>query len=349
MTSGALRRFVRRTGQAATVLLITAALAEGTLALLRHVPAFARIPGFGSLGRELYLGDRMLVTISDECGAWDPDLGYRLKPGGCTFVNTEFRTRIRVNSAGLRGAEEALDAPEIIVLGDSFAMGWGVEESEAFPEELGELSGRRVLNAGLASFGTVRELRLLSRLDRRALKTVVIQFCNNDYVENEAWTRNGNRLPPLSREDWEGWIRFNAGYRRYLPGTYLARMLGPRLRSLLRRPLPVATSPDPDDPTVRQNQVAYFLNALATSPVDLSPFRIVLFEVNGRNENADWFLPMLRQRIERDEVPPQARRLVLVDVAARLTRDDFFLLDEHLNAAGHRKVAEILLPRVSAP
>ncbi len=344
-----MRRPFRAVGSALVIVVITAALAEGTLALLRHVPALDRIPGLGSLGRELYSQDRMLATISDECGAWDPDLGYLLKPGGCIFANTEFRIRIRVNRAGLRGDDEALTAPEIIVLGDSYAMGWGVEEAEAFPARLGALTGRKVLDAGIASYGTVRELRLLSRLDRSFLRTLVIQFCNNDYTENETWAKSGNRLPTLSREEWEGWIRFNAGARRYFPGRYLLRLLVPRLRSLLGPRSVDASSPDPDDPKVRKNQVDFFLNALETSPVDLAPFRIVLFEMNGRNENAEWFLPMLREEIAHGVHPEWVRGLVLVDVAAQLVPQDFFALDEHLNASGHERVAEILRPYVEGP
>lgn len=329
------------------VLLITAALAEAMLALLGHVPALARLPVIGDLGKEIYMGSRNLVTMSEECGAWDADVTYLLKPGGCTFSNTEYRTTIRVNSAGLRGGDEALRAPEVIVLGDSYAMGWGVEEQEAFPALLAASTGRRTLNAGIASFGTVRELKLLSRLDLSRLSTLLIQFCNNDYVENEAWVRDGGRLPTLSREEWEGWVRRDVAYRRYWPGRYLYWMLSPRLERLFRRTAP-PPGPDPKDPVVRKNQVDFFIRVMEASPVDLSNVDVIVFELNGRNLDADWFGPMLREEMRRRGGIRGVPRFVSIDVAPSLDADDFYVLDEHLNPAGHRKVAGILRPYAEA-
>ena len=333
-------------GPAALVVLITAALAEATLAGIRNVPFLHRRPLLLPLARELYFVDRATVQVLGDCARWDPSLGYTLKPGACTFANTEYRTTLRVNSVGIRDSEEALAAPEIVVLGDSFAMGWGVEGEQTFAAVLARASGARVLNAAVPSYGSVRELRMLSRVDRSRVRTLVWQFCNNDYIENDAYAKNGNRLPTLSREEWEGWVLKHERERRYVPGRYLLRAVGSRLAGLLPPAASDPTSPDPKDPAVRKNQITYFLNALETSPVDLSPFRIVLFELNGRNLHADWFLPMLAEEIRSGSRSPVAARLVLVDVAGRLTDRDFYLLDDHLTPAGHRRVAEILLPHL---
>lgn len=333
-------------GSMFVVLLVTAALAEATLAAIRHVPVVFKRSVFTPLGRELYFLDRRLVQLLPECARWDPDLGYTLRPGRCTFANTEYRTTLLVNRLGVRDSEEALAAPELVVLGDSFALGWGVEGNETFASRLAAMTGLRVLDTGVSSYGTVRELKLLSRVDRSRLSTIVWQFCNNDYFENAAYAKNGNRLETLSEDEYDGWVRNHAKERRYFPGRYLVSALSARYRTLTRAPSAEPSSPDPDDPAVRRNQVAYFLNALGTSPVDLSAYRIVLFEMNSRNEHADWFLPMLREEIAHGVHPEWVRRLVLVDVAARLGPSDFYVLDDHLTAAGQKKVAEILLPHV---
>src|SRR5262247_1177276 len=68
--------------------------------------------------------DRFLA----ECGRYDPRLTYMLRFGGCHFTNVEFDTDIKVNSFGLRDDEDSLKDPEVIVLGDSQAMGFGVED-----------------------------------------------------------------------------------------------------------------------------------------------------------------------------------------------------------------------------
>jgi hypothetical protein len=344
--SGRLRRVVRGFAQTAAVVLITAALAEATLAAIRHLAFLYRFSPLLPLARQLYFVDRATVQLLGNCARWDPTLGYTLKPGACTFANTEYRTTLRVNSLGVRDSEQALSGPEIVVLGDSFAMGWGVEGDETFAAVVGRESGARVLNTGIPSYGTVRELMMLGRVDRTRTRTILWQFCNNDYIENQAYVKNGNRLPTLSRAEWEGWVTAHARERRYVPFRYLFRAVGSRLEALFSKRGSDPSNPDPDDPAIRKQQVACFLDVLETSPVDLSPYRIVLFELNGRNLSADWFLRMLADELRAGAHSEVAKRLVLVDVAARLDAADFYLLDDHLTPAGHRKVAGILLPYV---
>jgi hypothetical protein len=221
-----------------------------------------------------------------------------------------------------------------------------VEGDQTFAALIGRESGQRVLDTGIASYGSVRELMMLGRVDRTRTKTILWQFCNNDYVENEAYVKNGNRLPTLSRAEWEGWVAAHARERRYVPFRYLIRAVGSRLEALFGTRGPDPANPDPDDPAVRKKQVDDFLDVLETSPVDLTPYRIVLFEMNGRNQNADWFLRMLAEELRTGTHSDVAKRLVLVDVAARLAPEDYYLLDDHLTPAGHRKVAGILLPYV---
>lgn len=48
------------------------------------------------------------------------------------YSTSEFETTLAFNSQGLRSSEEALQAPEIIFLGDSVTMGTGVEKNETF-------------------------------------------------------------------------------------------------------------------------------------------------------------------------------------------------------------------------
>src|SRR5262245_57014930 len=79
--------------------------------------------------RALYWNEReyALIQYSPDCSLHHDSLGYTLRPGSCTFSGPEFSNRFDVNRLGLRDDEKSLDAPEIIVLGDSEAMGWGVD------------------------------------------------------------------------------------------------------------------------------------------------------------------------------------------------------------------------------
>jgi SGNH hydrolase-like domain, acetyltransferase AlgX len=90
-------------------------------------------------------------------------LPYRLRRGYRGRLATdEFDTIIRINSRGYRGDEFAPgadDAFRILVIGDSFTFGWGVEDTETYASRLQQLllsSGRtsrrvEVVNAGFAA------------------------------------------------------------------------------------------------------------------------------------------------------------------------------------------------------
>ena len=93
----------------------------------------------------------------------DQTLTYIGQPNGrCRFDNLEFRTTQRFNSLGVRDSEAALVRPRSIVIGDSHAMGWGVEAGERYSHLLSPQL-QPSLNLAIASYGTARELRLLER------------------------------------------------------------------------------------------------------------------------------------------------------------------------------------------
>ena len=153
-------------------------------------------PALKSIIREYYIGvHRSIVQIEPTCANYDPELTYTLKPGNCRFNNIEFQTGYSINSLGLRDSEESLVAPEIIALGDSFTMGWGVNGSETFAKVLENRTGKKVLNAGISSYGTAREVLLLKRLDQSNLKHLIVQYNSGDFFENDTFVDNGWRLP----------------------------------------------------------------------------------------------------------------------------------------------------------
>ena len=127
---------------------------------------------------------RALFVATDEL-----DLGYRLR------ANVDMQARgvhVVTNSLGLRGPEVArTPAPgtgRVLVIGDSVAFGFRLEEGETFPvlleQELEQRDGGswEVLNAGVEGYNTVNQLAYLrsSLLELRP-KTVVLVFNLNDY------------------------------------------------------------------------------------------------------------------------------------------------------------------------
>jgi len=81
------------------------------------------------------------------------------------------------------------------------------------------------------------------------------------------------------------------------------------------------------------------LNALAHAPrVDLRGVRVIVWAMSGGD-----FVPALRERLRR-RGPTAFAQLVPVDVALGLDRRlHFWILDDHLNASGHRVIAERLV------
>lgn len=118
------------------------------------------------------------------CVTPDPDLIYKPSNGPCKFDDIEFKTTLNFTDEG-RNTGPKPEGMGIAVVGDSHAMGWGVNDRETFSAHLQRLSGRPVYNLGVASYGTARELIRLEKsgvLDK--VDTIILQYCNNDKSEN---------------------------------------------------------------------------------------------------------------------------------------------------------------------
>lgn len=138
---------------------------------------------------ELY---RQGIVGLKPCFIADKDLTYIGLPGSkCYSENIEFSVDYNFNSFGVRASEQALASPKTIVLGDSHAMGWGVNSSDRFSALLG-IQNQPVLNLAISSYGTARQLKILERFasqypdEYKRVDSVVIQYCGNDYGENSS-------------------------------------------------------------------------------------------------------------------------------------------------------------------
>ena len=78
---------------------------------------------------------------------------FALRQGQCVFSTEDYQATATINSKGFRGAEiDKKEKPRILIEGDSFVYGFGVNDNETFPYKLGELlTNFEVINAGFAS------------------------------------------------------------------------------------------------------------------------------------------------------------------------------------------------------
>ena len=285
--------------------------------------------------------NRALIQFDPRCARYDPGITYTLRPGTCTFANIEFTNTYRINHAGVRDDEAALERPAIIVLGDSHAMGWGVEQDQAVPQLLARKTGLTVLNAAVSSYGTVREMMLLDRLDTSQLRALIVQYTDNDLIENRAFRRNG-RLPIMSEPEYQRIVQHYASQPSYYPGKYVFRLFMKVTR--LEQPEPDQMNMDPAAPP---EEAELFINALSRAGhTALDRVQVVVFEINEQIRPPRPFIAAL-ETVRHDEQNPEfVRRLKTVDVAPLLTADDFYVLDDHMNRRGHEKVATALAAAV---
>jgi len=135
---------------------------------------------------------------------FDRFLGWKNKPlAEGYFTTPDSRTYVKINSQGLRDKEYAPAKPEgvkrLLVLGDSFVWGYGVETEEIFTEQLETLWGGRVevLNLGVSGYGTGQELLYL---EREGLKhqpdAVLVVLASNDYMFDNRTGRHGQYAKP---------------------------------------------------------------------------------------------------------------------------------------------------------
>lgn len=301
--------------------------------------------------------------------AWvrhDPVLGFQLRPGlDATFRNPEeggFATDLRTNRLGLRDDDASLQRPGVLFAGDSFAFGWGVGSGETVEAVFERQSGAPCLNLGQSGYGTTQALLLLERLaGELPLKgtTVVLLMFQNDLQENVGYgfgvyprfdPRSGDLTltTPIEEARFEGWltkvsegrIRLGALEPFHVP-YLLARLTDKvsRLAGAARLPDPVAP---PSTPAEREGLATLVLlrmrRFLAGEGSRL--FAVTVPAVTHYTDGEPSGVEGLVRALEGASVP-------FLDATPLLGAEDYWLLDGHWKASGHRKVAEALVPALA--
>ena len=165
---------------------------------------------------------------------YDRYLGWKNKPlaeGSLTMPAST--TMVKINSKGLRDKEYSYEKPagttRILVLGDSFTWGYGVETDDIFTEQLETMfdGSVDVINAGVTGYGTDQELLFLEREGiKYSPDVVVVALASNDFMfdnlhnrhgyypkpfftmENGQLTATNVPLPELGGDGWEGLLHF---------------------------------------------------------------------------------------------------------------------------------------------
>jgi lysophospholipase L1-like esterase len=331
---------------------------EGGLELLMRFPP--DIPWVLSGVREYYETlESHTIHMNPALSRFDPDVGYRMIPGTHSFQNREYSTTLAVNSFGFRDEEEAMSQPDIIALGDSFTVGWGVQQKESYPEVLEALLKKKVLNLGQSSFGTARAFRGWEKAGVDRPEVVIIQYCRNDFEENQAFVIPPYRLSLHSREEYEFFSAIREGGLEYYLGKHLSSLLPLLIRHFRHRhkgkgPSGSVEGEDVGHQTTfagagfrpafeadRTGEIKVFVEVLRQFKTLIQDSHVIVFPVNGGQCD-----PGFSRSLQKD-LPVFAREGVcrsfqVLDFSPILGPEDFFRIDGHLSVSGHKKVAQEL-------
>lgn len=240
------------------------------------------------------------------------------------------------NDRGLRGAdpvpEKTADEYRILVLGDSFTWGIGVESQDTFPVVLQGLlreSTRRhitVINAGMPNYGTVQELGFYrGHADELDPDLVVLAYYSNDLDDN---------LVNFVYAD---------GYLWREPALVLGHPS--YLLEFARRQMAIVRGGEPQPAHAEAYALELLERLEGEAEADGRP--LFVFEIPPREGTRHVLRDRERPHTHRP-LPWRAERSIsMFDEVERETRTPY-LEEHHLNRRGHRLAAEVLARELAA-
>lgn len=287
---------------------------------------------------------RPIWQSRSDCAVFDEQLEYVPKPATVQFRGPEFDTTIHVTPELVRAQPPAPSAaPLVVVTGDSYAFGWGVEDNQTFSYLLQHDYGYHTVNTAVPSYGTARELSRLRRLGLlKHIDALIIQFCDNDWDENERFLADPAHCGTWSdiRGDWAELQSY-----RQRPVTYfnvvgdIARFVRFHLQRtsvsqtlhkiLTQRPLAFGQSPPRRAGLTGAKMAEDFVAVLDHFP-ELKDVPVLVTEMVP-NDGYTGFTDTLR-RLVKD-------RPNVIPVAIRYVPADYYRFDNHLTPRGQRTAA----------
>ena len=202
-----------------------------------------------------------------EAYQYDPEVGYRLKPGIHMFKTTDHQEEIRVNKLGTVNFQESFDGYSTLVfaLGDSYTQGTGLPADASYPFQLDLILNRdanglyskryAVVNLGLAAFGGEQSWRILRRYGSTLGKPAIVLYlgAENDYSDDLQFNSGYRHKYLVDGSPYWGWalrpLRWmgntELGKRARLAVPALRRSPGAAVQSAGEQPDPVSKLEQP--------------------------------------------------------------------------------------------------------
>ena len=278
-----------------------------------------------SIQKQIYFkGYRNIWQNNRNCSIFDKNLLYKPKIGTCEFKNPEFKTSL-IFGEYYREHSNSLDSNTsedyIIVLGDSTAMGWGVNNNETFSYHLEKKLNTKVYNMAVSSYGSVREIKKLKLSPFYKNSTnIIIQYHPNDLGENKELDINKIYSKKEFQKKFDN-NSSNIDMYGLILGTF---------KSSIR-----LFFSDINDKIFREKNLELvdfsihkkYLEKVLKENINLNKKRvIIILPINP------W------QKVINFPESTDQIQYILVD----LKESDFFIIDDHPNKFGHLKLANIL-------
>ena len=162
-------------------------------AIILSVPIIAMVGGIGYMSYWTIPPFRVKIE-GDPFLSYDPEVGYVARPNSSTKWtvfdadgNISLQFHAHTDRRGARVANRGEQNPEpfdIVIVGDSFAWGYGVEGHETFALNTISALGASGANLALSSYGTTHSLQLLRRNRDLAPKLVILGLLRDHLWRN---------------------------------------------------------------------------------------------------------------------------------------------------------------------
>jgi lysophospholipase L1-like esterase len=207
------------------------ALGEGAVRLFGIArPAPPPPPPYNTMDRDVELG-------------WTVKADYHYQGKMRDKAGVEYDLDLNTTVDGFRFFGDTASAnPKIFFIGDSYTQSVEVSDDKAFYSIVKDSLPVEIFVYGAAGYGTYQEFLILERyFDRIRPDIVVLQVCNNDFIDNyhrlelNSSYRVGLRRPYLTPEGEVRYIRPVSFYERVLEISRFLKLLDGKVRGLKQK------------------------------------------------------------------------------------------------------------------
>lgn len=155
-----------------------------------------------------YWGTINSVYEPDNILGWAPKKNYQINKKEVDISGHEYRIKFSTNEYGFRSWGALEGKLKILILGDSFTGDPYTSDSDAYFSIMGNILDAEIFAFGGAGYGSLQEYLVLKKYVNIIEPDIfVLQFCSNDFVNNEinseasSFVRNQSlRRPYLTEE-----------------------------------------------------------------------------------------------------------------------------------------------------